>query len=75
MDAVLKQGRAIRARRRAGRRGGAVTYTDGTTSPVTIKSLGGYRFFAYLIPVDETLKTITAFDAAGKALPTQNKGR
>jgi len=44
-------------------------FTDGTKAPVTIKSIGGYRFYSYSVPKGETLDRITAFDASGKALP------
>ncbi|MEZ0106552.1 hypothetical protein ABH920_000533 [Catenulispora sp. EB89] len=44
-------------------------FTDGTKSPVAIKSLGGYRFYAYFETDKKALRAVTAFDSAGKALP------
>lgn len=49
-------------------------YADGTTSPIDIKSLGGYRFFAYVLSGDKPTKGVTAFDAAGRPLPVQTNG-
>lgn len=46
-------------------------FSDGTKGTVAIKSLGGYRFYAYSVLKGKTLVKITAFDAAGKALPLQ----
>lgn len=51
-------------------------FSDGTKSPVVIKSLGGYRFYAYSVPPDsvpkgKTLTKVTSFDSAGKPLPVQ----
>lgn len=50
-------------------------FADGTTSPVAIKSLGGYRFYAYTIPGGKALTGITAFDAKGIALPVQKNAQ
>jgi hypothetical protein len=49
-------------------------YADGTTSPIDIKSLGGYRFYAFVLSGDKPTKGVTAFDAAGKPLPVQTNG-
>ncbi|MEY9926892.1 hypothetical protein ABH926_001517 [Catenulispora sp. GP43] len=49
-------------------------YADGTSSPIDIKSLGGYRFFAYVLSGDKQTTGVTAFDAAGKPLPVQTNG-
>ena len=49
-------------------------YADGTTSPIDIKSLGGYRFFAYVVSGGKPTTGVTAFDAGGKALPVQTNG-
>ncbi|WP_194907529.1 hypothetical protein [Catenulispora rubra] len=46
-------------------------FSDGTKSPVAIKSLGGYRFYAYFVPKGKTLTKVTAFDSRDKALPVQ----
>ncbi|ACU69223.1 hypothetical protein Caci_0270 [Catenulispora acidiphila DSM 44928] len=46
-------------------------FADGTNVPVPVKSLGGYRFFAYIVPSGKQSTGVTAFDAAGKALPVQ----
>ena len=46
-------------------------FSDGTKDPLTIKSLGGYRFYAYFVPKGKTLVELTAFDNGGKALPVQ----
>lgn len=46
-------------------------FSDGTKSPVAIKNLGGYRFYAYFAPKGKTLTKVTAFDSADKALPVQ----
>lgn len=46
-----------------------LTFADGTTSPVPIKSLGGHRFFAYIIPSGKVLTAVTGYNAAGKPLP------
>ena len=46
-------------------------FSDGTKSPVPIKSLGGYRFFGYFVPEGKSLTKVTAFDAAGIPLPVQ----
>ncbi|MEY9859908.1 hypothetical protein ABH935_005542 [Catenulispora sp. GAS73] len=46
-------------------------FSDGTKSTVAIKSLGGYRFYAYIVPKGKTLTKVTAFDSAGKPLPVQ----
>jgi hypothetical protein len=44
-------------------------FPDGTTSPVTIKSLGGYRFYAAIVLKRRNLTGVTAYDSAGKELP------
>jgi len=49
-------------------------YADGTSSPIDIKSLGGYRFFAYVLSGEKPTTGVTAFDAAGKPLPVQTNG-
>jgi hypothetical protein len=46
-----------------------VDYTDGTSSPVTITKLGGYRFYGFITPKGKTLSDVVAFDAAGNRLP------
>lgn len=46
-------------------------FADGTSSPVTIKNLGGYRFFAYIVDRGKAVTAVIAYDAAGKALPDQ----
>lgn len=46
-------------------------FSDGTTSPLPLTSLDGYRFYAYITPLGKVLTGFTAFDAAGKALPVQ----
>lgn len=48
-----------------------IDYADGTSSPIAIKSLGGYRFFAYVVPKDKDVTGVTAFDTAGKPLPVE----
>ena len=50
-------------------------FSDGTKGTVSIRSLGGYRFYAYSIPHGKTLTEVTAFDHAGKALPAQKNAR
>jgi len=50
-------------------------FTDGTKSPVVIKSLGGYRFYAYFVTAAKTLRAVTAFDSAGNALPAEKSTR
>jgi hypothetical protein len=50
-------------------------FSDGTKSPVAIKSFGGYRFFGYFVPKGKTLTKITAFDSAGVPLPVQKNAQ
>lgn len=50
-------------------------FSDGSKSPLPIKSLGGYRFYAYIVPEGKNISGVTAFDSAGKALPVQNTVR
>jgi len=50
-------------------------FSDGTRSPVAIKSLGGYRFFGYFVPEGKSLAKITAFDAAGVPLPVEKSAQ
>lgn len=46
-----------------------IDFADGTKSPVSIKSLGGYRFYVFFIPERKEATGVTAFDSSGKALP------
>jgi hypothetical protein len=46
-------------------------FSDGTKSPVAIKSVEGHRFFAYIVPKGKNLTSLTAFNSAGIALPVQ----
>ena len=50
-------------------------FADGTKIPVSIKSLGGYRFFAYIVPAGKEVTGVTAFDSTGNALPVQKDTR
>lgn len=50
-------------------------FSDGTKSPVTIKNVLGHRFYAYIVPKGKNLTGVTAFDAAGIALPVQKNAQ
>lgn len=52
-----------------------LTFADGTTSPVPIKSLGGYRFYAFIVPRGKALTAVTGYNASGKALPAAKNSR